>query len=951
VRVSEPDSWLSVWAKTDRDRADPRVVTGWLPLHEHLADTAAVAGLLVDHWVSPQALARIARDVGGDTGDVRRLVTWLAAVHDVGKASPAFAVQHAGLADAMRRRGLVAHPGLGVDPDRSRVRHEFVGQLAVRSWLVEELGFAPRGAARQLASVVGSHHGVPPTPADLKLVQDRRDLAGSGAWDAARVAALRWATELVGGPGAVKCSVDARLGRPAQVLLSAIVIMADWVASNVEYFPLDPLRTAQETPRRPDPARTAARAAHGWEQLDLPPRWRPQPVGDADGAFAARFDRRPGSARPVQVAAVDAARAQERPGMVIVEAPMGEGKTEAALLAAEVLASRSGADGCFVALPTRATTDAMFSRVLAWMRALPGLPAGTSVTLAHGTATLNDEYRGMMRGAQVSGVGEDRRADGGRAAGGRRRADEGCDEAAVAHSWLRGRRKGALAQFVVGTVDQVLFAGLKSRHLMLRHLALAGKVVIVDEVHAYDVYMSRYLDRVLHWLGAYGTPVVLLSATLPAARRADLLRAYDSGRGVASLPAADDPGYPLVSGSGFAPRAVPASGSPNPVALERLPDDLDALVTLLRDGLAGGGCAVVVRNTVGRVQDTADRLVEEFGAEHVTVAHSRFLACDRARIDRDLLRRFGPPGPGTERPQRHVVVASQVVEQSLDVDFDLMVTDLAPVDLVLQRMGRLHRHARARPPGLERPRCVLAGVEDWAGAPVRAVPGSRRVYGEHALLRSAAVLDGRDTVVLPTEIAPLVQAGYGDAVPGPESWRAVLEAAQEVDLQAAQRRRERAGEFLLDEIGNPTATLDGWVRAGVGDTDEDPRGVAQVRDGAETLEVLVVQRDRDGGLLTPDWVPGGGQQIPLDHRVPEHLARTVAACAIRLPLAVSHDRIVGNVITALERNHYTGFDQSPLLAGQLVLVLGADRTVEVRHGAAAFRLTYDLRRGLLHEPI
>ncbi len=924
-------AWLSVWAKTGRDPLNPKVVTGWSPLHEHLADTAAVAGLLVDHWVSPQVLARIARDVDGD---VRALIGWLAAVHDVGKASPAFAVQNQELADVMRQHELVADPRLEFDPDRPKVRHEFIGQLAVRGWLAAEMGFARGGVASQLASVVGAHHGVPPETCQLGLVREREDLAGTGEWELARSEILRWATALVGGRAVLERFADAEFGRPSQALLTGIVIMADWIASNVEYFPLEPLHTAQEPPRLPDPERTAARAAIGWAQLDLPSRWSSQLIGDVQAAFAARFARAPGSARPVQVAAVEAARAQAQPGMVIVEAPMGEGKTEAALLAAEVLAQRSGADGCFVALPTRATSDAMFDRVLAWMQNLPGLPVGTSVTLAHGTASLNDTYDGLLRGGHMSGIGE------------------GLDEAAVAHFWLRGRKRGPLAQFVIGTIDQVLFAGLKSRHLMLRHLALAGKVVIIDEVHAYDVYMSRYLDRVLHWLGAYGTPVVLLSATLPAARRAELMSAYDSGRGAAPTVAVADPGYPVVLASGLAPRPVAASRVAMPVDLDRLPDDLDTLVALLREQLAGGGCAVVVRNTVGRVQEAADRLVEEFGEDRVTVSHSRFLACDRARIDRDLLRRFGPPGPGVERPGLHVVVASQVVEQSLDVDFDLMVTDLAPVDLVLQRIGRLHRHTRPRPPALRQPRCVLVGVEDWAAEPVRAVPGSRRVYGEHTLLRSAALLAGRDVVVLPTDIAPLVQAGYGEASLGPDSWRDAMEAARKADGLAADRRRERAGDFLLAEVGSTTATLDGWVRGGAGDADEDPRGVAQVRDGVETLEVLVVQRDRDGGLLTPAWIErGGGQQIPLDLRMAPALARTIAACALRLPLAISHGGVVSDVIAALERNHYTSFDLSPMLAGQLVLVLDGDGRAEVRHGAASFRLTYDPRRGLLHEPI
>ncbi|OLT21197.1 hypothetical protein BJF78_34605 [Pseudonocardia sp. CNS-139] len=124
-----------------------------------------------------------------------------------------------------------------------------------------------------------------------------------------------------------------------------------------------------------------------------------------------------------------------------------------------------------------------------------------------------------------------------------------------------------------------------------------------------------------------------------------------------------------------------------------------------------------------------------------------------------------------------------------------------------------------------------------------------------------------------------------------------------------------------------------------------------MRDGDESIEVLVVQRDRDGGILTPDWVPGGGRQIPLDSPVDDDTARVVAACALRLPLAMSRGAVGDAVIRALEHNHYTSFDKQPLLAGQLVLALDANRTADVYDGPAAFRVTYDLRRGLLHEQL
>ncbi|GAA5119025.1 CRISPR-associated helicase Cas3' [Pseudonocardia adelaidensis] len=928
------DAWLSAWAKTDRDHLS-KEITAWLPLHQHLADTAGIVLRLVDEWVSPQVVRRLATDL--DTADgVRTIATWLAAVHDVGKISPAFVVQAPPLADAMRGYGLVARPELAQSRDRPRVRHEVVGQLAVREFLADRLGFEFTATAAQLACVVGAHHGVPPESSLQHFVSVQRSLVGDGSWEEARTAALWWATDLVGGPEVLKPYASVRLGRPTQALLASIVIMADWIASNAELFPLREVHTAFEPPVEPDPDLTAARVAHAWDELDMPARWRPRRFDDAGKAFAARFGRAPEDARPIQLAAAEAALAQETPGLVIVEAPMGEGKTEAAFLAAEALAARSGADGCFVALPTRATTDAMFRRVLAWMRTLPGLPSDVSVLLAHGTAALNDDYRGLLRAAHVRGVGED-----------------GDQESGIAHHWLRGRKKGPLAQFVIGTVDQALFGALKSRHVMLRHLGLAGKVVVIDEVHAYDVYMSRYLDRMLHWLGAYATPVLLLSATLPAARRTELIQAYESGRGVSSSDVEDAPGYPVVLASGSPARPVPAARTPKAVTVERMADDLDTLVDTLRNALVDGGCAVVIRNTVGRVQETADRLVAEFGEDEVTITHSRFLACDRAALDTSLLQRFGPPGEGTERPERHVVVASQVVEQSVDVDFDLMITDLAPVDLVLQRMGRLHRHQRERTSRLEQPRCVIVGVEDWAAEPPRAVPGSRSVYGEHALLRAAALLIDRSSITLPTDIPSLVQATYGSDSLGPAGWQDAMRHAEALHTRDVERRRSRAADFLLGEVGRDRDTLDGWIRAGVGDPQDEPRqGSGQVRDGDESIEVLVVQRDRDNGILTPDWVPGGGVQIPRDSPVDNATARTIAACALRLPPAMSRMDPVGDgVIRALERNHFTSFDKQPLLDGRLVLVLDADRTADVCDGPAAFRLTYDLRRGLLHAPL
>jgi CRISPR/Cas system-associated endonuclease/helicase Cas3 len=215
---------------------------------------------------------------------------------------------------------------------------------------------------------------------------------------------------------------------------------------------------------------------------------------------------------------------------------MGDGKTEAAMMAAEVLAARSGAGGVMIALPTQATSDAMFRRMMEWIEHQPAVePEGSvvpdggepddrrSVFLAHGKAWLNPDFRAVPRGRSLARDMDSDSDDRAKTRG------KCVDHGAYVDQWMTGRRKGVLADFVVGTIDQVLFVSLQSRHVALRHLALARKVVILDEVHSFDAYMDVYLERALEWLGSYGVPVIALSATLPSELRKRLLDAYQRG--------------------------------------------------------------------------------------------------------------------------------------------------------------------------------------------------------------------------------------------------------------------------------------------------------------------------------------------------------------------------------------------------------------------------------------
>ncbi|MGW2826502.1 CRISPR-associated helicase Cas3' [Streptomyces sp. NPDC001443] len=924
-----------------------------------MEDSAAVAGLLWDEWLPVGVRRLIAGVLPAGEVDGRRLVVWLAGVHDIGKATPAFACQVEQLADVMRAQGLEMRSGRAMGPDRRLAPHGLAGQVLLGEWLQERQGWAARQTG-QFTVAVGGHHGVPPESGQIKTLYDHEELlrtpgCSSGVWRQVQTELLDACADVFGVRDRLGPWQAVKLPQPVQVLLTALVIVSDWIASNPDLFPYFPQAAACDGKER---------LAAAWRGLDLPPAWRAvEPVGDVQEWFASRFGFAPGAqVRPVQEAAVGLARGMDAPGLMVIEAPMGEGKTEAALAVAEVFAARSGAGGVFFALPTMATGNAMFPRLLEWLQQLPDEGGGRhSVHLAHSKAALNETFAGLLaEGGRVAAVDVDAAVP---AARGVQEAAAFAGAELVAHAWLRGRKKAMLASFVAGTVDQLLFAGLKSRHLALRHLAVAGKVVVIDEAHAYDTYMSVYLDRVLAWLGAYRVPVVVLSATLPAARRRQLVEAYAGMPGTEPESVAGEVAYPLLTAVSPGGRPVVrqpvASARGTDVRVERMADGLDVLVDRLEAELADGGCVLVVRNTVKRVLETARVLRERFGEQDVTVAHSCFVDVDRAAKDSDLLRRFGPPGRATGRPGgRHIVVASQVAEQSLDVDFDLLVSDLCPVDLLLQRMGRLHRHQRGegqaqRPVRLRVARCLLTGADWDAPVPV-AVRGSVAVYGAYALLRSAAVLlphlDGQP-VRLPADISPLVQGAYGSAPVGPQEWAPALEEARERFERHRADQAERAAVFRLGDVGRAGRPLFGWVAAGVGDADDTRAGRAQVRDSRESLEVVVVQRRSDGTLATLPWLDAdakgrrrSGLDLPQEQIPASFTARTAASCGLRLPIQFSYAETMDRAIEELEQLHVQAWQHkdSPWLAGQLILALDEDCQTQL----AGFALRYSPLDGL-----
>lgn len=378
-------------------RRSDDALSGWLPLYQHLADAAGVAGLLWDEWAPRSVTDTVARAVGSDEA-ARALVVWLAGIHHVGKASPAFAVQVPELADRMHDAGLVCDTSIRDGDERRQVRHELVSYLAVRRWLVDAHGFEAADAAA-VASVAAAHHGRPPGASAVQAATAKPHLVGAGPWQDVRCELLAAADASFTTREIYAAWRDTMLDQPTLVLLCGLVIVADWIASS-DLFDAAPLE-------HPAELTTSERVSRAWRDLDFPRRWQPHGYDeDAAALLASRFSLPDGAVpHPAQTALVDMARAVDRPELMILESEMGSGKTEAALLAAEVLAGRFGMSGVFVGLLTQATADGMFSRVLSWADRLD-LDAPSTVFLARSRAMLNREFAAKRREARFRSVGD-----------------------------------------------------------------------------------------------------------------------------------------------------------------------------------------------------------------------------------------------------------------------------------------------------------------------------------------------------------------------------------------------------------------------------------------------------------------------------------------------------------------------------------------------------------------
>ncbi len=679
------------------------------------------------HLLDASAVSLALPSLTGDLGWSAEEISFLVGLHDLGKADSGF--QHQ-IPDFSAELVAAGYPVTGDAP----CRHERISATFIRKLLADGLGAFTADA---VSRAVVAHHG--------RWDEAAREV---GKKYAEAQDQLCWMLRRVLHVDKLPSEVPPDLSAFG-MRLAGRVVLCDWIASNEEFFTDGRLKGVEDPQAYFAAVREVAREWVGKLGLD-----RDRQAGKPRCVVQ--------TARPIQQALLDSAIP---PGLVIIEAPMGEGKTEAAWILAEKWRDE-GYHGLYMALPTMATSDSLYERYN--NDYLKRLGYGESAKLVHGMAWLRDEKE-PEKPPEVGEPGDDR---------------------ALAAAWFRPTRRAMLASHGVGTVDQAMLAGMNVKFGFLRLFGLADRVLVIDEVHAYDAYMSAIIARLLQWCACLKIPVVLLSATLSAGQRSAMIAAYGATGGD---PGPDAP-YPLITVAEPEKKAwsIPAQASlQRTLKIETHPGLLgDARKTAAKaeELVTDGGCCCVILNTVKQAQAVYASLNPP--ETEKLLFHARFAASDRHQITERVLALFGKDT--SNRPAKFVLVATQVVEQSLDVDFDHMISEVAPIDLLLQRSGRLHRHRRREcDPTLH----VLLPKEGTLS-----FGGTAHVYADKPLLRTLAILAGQSEMHLPSDFRTLIERCYGalEWEQGAVKWEAIRASDDNWDDET-QLLHSQGRQFALRE--------------------------------------------------------------------------------------------------------------------------------------------------------
>ncbi|MFI2241111.1 CRISPR-associated helicase Cas3' [Streptomyces chrestomyceticus] len=869
-----PPSWSWVIAKTDRyGHSRQRGGPLWNTLLAHAFDAAAVCGALFDDYLAVPARDRLAEAYGGGCAATARTVLMLlTALHDLGKATPGWqrlflntpARDHDLHTAATEWSTLPRQAGLltdaGWDNERTaphqHITARYLPALLGCPGCTPSTDSEHHDGLHAVAAALGGHHGhIPPTAA----IKDA-DVNLDPTWQAVHEDLLHQLVRVLRLDPATLPGMIAPERPIALIHLCGLTVMSDWIAS-------DETRFAYRAGGSPTQwwARSRTDAARAVRELCLH-RWTPQGTD-----WPKLFPATP-TPNALQQAVLDAA--PTGPVLAFIESATGSGKTEAALWLAHHLALQQGYHGFYLAQATRMATEQLATRCADFLTHSLGDAALANLAIVHGTVgasptarELQTRHRGLTQLADANLTDDD---------------SSTCDSRTILNEWFLGVGRGLLSCFGIGTVDQVVLAAQKHRHWFLRLFGLAQKTVIIDEAHAYQMYQQRLLATAVTWLAEAGASVITLSATLPETIRRDLTDAWCTGHHTTARPATGDGPLTFVDAHGQ-PRHHQPTHTPRQytdIHLHTDPGPRSLAQTLLDNDECG--VAGVIRNRIAPATDLYRALRESAEChgwdpdQELVLLHSLFLERDRARIQQRLLTQLGPhpdpelrtTTPNPHRPKRLLLVGTQVLEQSLDIDLDLLYTDLAPIDLLLQRRGRLWRHLLNRPhlTDTDAPPLHILWQPDTTGLPHVQHPDGRptSVYAPYIQAATWHALH-RDTgtpwrLATPDDATALIHRIYCTAPPTGTSPLERLLTDTYNDWQSSLAQQEAAAEeravppYPAGEPCDIDDLASGPAYGDADDTEHPLHLIARSRLGTPSINAVGLYEQSDG---TRSWDPKG----------------------------------------------------------------------------------------------
>lgn len=760
--MNRPPTYLEYWGKAKPDEAGP----AFHRLAYHSLDVAAVGVAFLDR--SPAICAFFMNALQIESKPA--LQSWLGfflALHDLGKFSEAFQSQRPNIFEELKGRQPDPGKPYGLRHDTLgwMIWDQYLADIAVENqWFGEDSESLMDGVAWWVRACTG-HHGQPPistsgghwrqhfcTPHDAQSIR-------AYIKDLFKLFPPELLRTIPGGMGAEHLEA---VSRQLSWWIAGLAVMCDWIGSNTDFFPYC-TEHSDLGQYWIDAQALADRALTAADVLPTPP---------TEQSFHELFPDIPAPS-PLQQWAIDTT-ISPAPQIHLLEDVTGAGKTEAAITLTQRMIASGCADGFFIALPTMATANAMYERIA---EVNPRLFEGDpSLVLAHGQRNLVEAFAESVLPAT-------------RDEGDRAQLDD--TASARCSAWLADHNKRALlAQAGVGTIDQILLSVLYSKHQSLRLLGMLRKVLIIDEVHACDDYMQHVLETVLEFHARAGGSVILLSATLPQHMKDALFDAFARGRGSPPPTARPSTDFPLVTSwheglSEPSPHTIEARKAVCRSVDVHYVSDEQTVIASIRAALAAGRCVCWMRNTVADALAACEQFEHELDAEHLILFHARFALRDRLDTEQRILKHFGKSSTPEERAGR-LVIATQVAEQSLDADWDFVVTDLAPIDRLIQRAGRLQRHPRdpsgrrhadtTAPDERGRPRLWVFGPE-WTETPApnwfkTFLPKAAGVYPNHAQLWLTAKALQSGGFTMPGDARSLIEGVFSEYVDLPEGLQA-----------------------------------------------------------------------------------------------------------------------------------------------------------------------------------